>query len=290
MELQQLRLFLAAADSGSFTRGAKRVFVSQPALSASISKLETEMGAKLFTRHKRSVELTPAGRTLYKRAKLIVGECSKAKDELKHHHIQRMLRLGVINTLSIAQVSPLIEQFRRQNPDLRLRVFDGTEFELEQLERENRIDISLTLLQPDKNQSRQFTYSQTLFSEAYVVAMSPDHYLSRLNSVGLNDLDGEPFIARSHCEYRRIFEEMIKKEDVSLSIAYVTNQDDRALALVAAGVGIAIVPEHHRFTGVVLSPLRDSTKLRNVGLEWGDESNTEEANAFVEFAKTARWN
>lgn len=64
MELHQLKQFVAAAESESFTRGAERAFVSQPALSASISKLEDEMGTQLFIRNKRSVVLTPAGRKL----------------------------------------------------------------------------------------------------------------------------------------------------------------------------------------------------------------------------------
>lgn len=289
MELQQLRLFLAAAESESFTRGAKRVFVSQPALSASISKLEGEMGVKLFTRNKRNVVLTPAGRMLLKRAKLIVEECAKAKSELKHHDVQRALRLGVVNTLSIALVARLIEQYRRDNPQLQLTVFDATEAEMERLAEEGRIDMSLTLVKSEADKGRKFCYSKTLFSEPYRVAMAPDHHLSKSSSVSLSDLENEPFIARSHCEYRRVFQELIRSSGVQLDVAYVTNQDDRALTLVEEGVGVAIVPEHQNRPGIVKRPLTEAPAIRTIGFEWGENDNQEEVGLFLDFATTARW-
>tara|TARA_R110001583_G_scaffold81402_3_gene217262 strand:- start:632 stop:1504 length:873 start_codon:yes stop_codon:yes gene_type:complete len=289
MELQQLRLFLAAAESESFTRGAKRAFVSQPALSASISKLEGEMGVKLFTRNKRNVVLTPAGRMLLKRAKLIIEECAKAKSELKHHDVQRSLRLGVVNTLSIALVARLIEQYRRENPHLRLNVFDATEAEMERLAEEGRIDIALTLLQERLDSGRRFCHSQELFSEPYQVAMAPDHHLSKSPSISLSDLAGESFVARSHCEYRRVFQELIRSSGVQLNVAYVTNQDDRALRLVEEGVGVAIIPEHQKSPGIVKRPLAEAPATRTIGFEWGEGENKEEVDRFVDFAATARW-
>ncbi|EAZ97503.1 LysR family transcriptional regulatory protein [Marinobacter sp. ELB17] len=289
MELQQLRLFLAAAELESFTRGAKRAFVSQPALSASVSKLEAEMGVKLFTRNKRNVVLTPAGRMLLKRAKLIVEECAKAKDELKHHDVLRMLRLGVVNTLSIAHVARLIEQYRRENPRLRLSVFDATEVELERLAQESRIDMALTLLQDRPDSGRKFSHSKELFSETYMVAMASHHHLSRSSSVRLADLENEPFIARSHCEYRRVFQDLIKSNGVRLDVAYVTNQDDRALTLVEEGVGVAIIPDNYDSPGIVKRPLVEATAKRSIGFEWGEGENREEVDRFVAFACTARW-
>jgi DNA-binding transcriptional LysR family regulator len=289
MELQQLRLFLAAAELESFTRGAKRAFVSQPALSASISKLEAEMGVKLFTRNKRNVVLTPAGRVLLKRATRIVEECAKAKDELKHHDVQQLLRLGVVNTLSIAHVTRLIEPYRRENPGLRLSVFDATEAEVERLAQEGRIDIALTLLQDSVDNGRKFRHSKLLFTEPYMLAMASHHHLSRSPSVKLADLENEPFIARSHCEYRRAFQKLIKFSGVHLEVAYVTNQDDRALTLVEEGAGIAIVPEHHIRSGIVKRPLVDVSAMRSIGFEWGDSENREEIERFISFASVAQW-
>jgi len=289
MELQQLRLFLAAAESESFTRGAERAFVSQPALSASISKLETEMGVKLFTRNKRNVVLTPAGRKLLRRAKMIVGECAKAKNELKHHDIQKSLRLGVINTLSILRVAELIEQYRRENPELKLEVIDASAAEMERLEREDRIDVALTVLSKKPRLVREFVNSQVLFSEPYVLALPVNHHLSRSSCISLEALSREPFIARSHCEHRQVMVELLKKQEIRLNVAYITNQDDRAISLVESNVGVALVPEHYSSVKMVKVPLEGQPISRTVGFEWGENGSMEEVQRFVGYAKTVPW-
>lgn len=289
MELQQLRFFIAAAESESFTRGARRVFVSQPALSASISRLETELGVRLFTRNRRNVALTPAGRTLLKRARKIVEELHQARDELIHHDEQRRLRLGVINTLSIAQVARLLEQYRRENPGLKLRIHDATGPEMEQLARQGRIDMALTLLPQHPDSDRPFVQAQPLFSEGYAVAMASDHPLSQSSSISLDDIQDEPFIARSHCEHRRALMESLKTREIRLNTTYITSQDDRALALVRSGVGIAIVPEHYNLPGIVKRPLTDITARRTIGFEWNPGDNQEEIDQLVAFASAAHW-
>ena len=290
MEIQQLRHFLAAAESESFTRGAERAFVSQPAMSSSISKLEADVGVKLFIRNKRNVVLTPAGRKLLKRAKLIVGECARAKDELKRHDVQRRLQLGVINTLSMTYVTRLIKQYSLENPDLKLNIIDASATEMHKLEREGRIDLALTLLKEKPTANRNFVYSKELFSEPYVVAMARDHHLSRSNFVSINDLNEELFIARIQCEHRQVFENLLKQHNVQLNMAYVTTQDERALALVEAGVGVTIVPQHYTSSKIATLPLAEDQSKRTIGLEWGKSENLTEITQFVDFTSTASWN
>lgn len=286
MELHQLKQFVAAAESESFTRGAERAFVSQPALSASISKLEDEMGTQLFIRNKRSVVLTPAGRKLLKRAKLIIAECAQAKAELKHHEVQRSLRLGVINTLAIGQVAKLIEQYRRENPEVLLDVTDASQDQIEKLQKEARIDFALTrLVQGKEKKGRQ----EVLFSEPYVVALPLGHHLSGRKEVSFSELAEEPFIARTHCESRALIGELLKEKGVRLNVVYKTNQDDRAISLVEVGVGIAIIPQHYASTSIAKISLADLKAERQIGFEWSGESNKEEIGKFVDFSRTVPW-
>ncbi len=289
MELQQLRLFLAAAETQSFTRGAKRAFVSQPALSASIAKLEGELGVRLFTRNKRSVVLTPAGKTLLKRATQIVNECYKARDELKNHGQLRMLRIGVVNTLSIANIARLIEPYRRENSSLKLQVFDASSEEMERLMESGRIDLSLTIIPERSEKRRHVSSSKRLFSESYKVAMAANHHLSESPTLCLADLETEPFVSRSHCEYRHMLKAVMKTAGVRLNVAYITNQDDRALSLVEQGAGIAIVPEHYESLNIVKRPVTELSATRSIGFEWGESENQHEIDRFITFASTVRW-
>lgn len=295
MELQQLRLFIAAADTGSFTRGAERVFVSQPALSASISKLEKELGVRLFVRNKRHVALTPAGRKLLKRAKLIVGECARAKDELRQHDCQRQVRLGVINTLSIVWVARLIEQYRQDNPDLKLDVIDASEAEMNRLQRDGQVDLALTVLGTTPSADVPVSYpvgmeARELFRERYMVAMLSDWHLSRATTISMRDLDKEPFVARSHCEHRPVIQGLLKQQGLRLNLVYVTNQDDRAVSLVKEGLGVAILPQHYITHPLVGVPLQEDASQRVVGFQWQPGERQDEVDRLVEFATTLPWN
>jgi DNA-binding transcriptional LysR family regulator len=286
MEFHQLKHFVAAAESESFTRGAERAFVSQPALSASISKLEEELGAQLFIRNKRSVVLTPAGRKLLKRARLIMAECAQAKAELKHHDEQRSLRLGVINTLSIRKVANLIEQYCREAPGVLLDVTDAGQDQIEKYQKEARIDFALTLLGEGK---RKKCRQELLFSEPYVIALPLGHHLSGRRNVSLSELAREPFVARTHCESRSFLGELLKGKGVRLHVVYKTNQDDRAISLVEAGVGIAIIPRHYCCSSISTLGLVEMQTERKIGFEWSSDSNLDEIRKFVDFAKTVPW-
>ncbi len=286
MELHQLKQFVAAAESESFTRGAERAFVSQPALSASISKLEDEMGTQLFIRNKRSVLLTPAGKKLLRRARLIIAECAQAKAELKHHEVQRSLRLGVISTLAIKQVASLIEQYRRENPELLLEVTDASQDQIETYQKEARIDFALTRLSAGKSKTGR---QDVLFSEPYVVALPLGHHLSGRKAVSFAELAKEPFIARTHCESRAVIGELLKGRGLRLNVVYKTNQDDRAISLVESGIGVAIIPQHYSATSISTLGLTEMQTKRQIGFEWSDNSNLDEIMKFVDFAKTVPW-
>ncbi len=83
--------------------------------------------------------------------------------------------------------------------------------------------------------------------------------------------------------------ELLQSKRVSLNVAHVTDQDERAPSLIEAGVGVAIVPEHHSSPGIVKRPLVEAVAQRSIGFEWGDSENREEVDRFVAFARIARW-
>ena len=130
MELYQIRHFAAVAETGSFTRAAKRAAVSQPALSASIAKLEEELRVKLFHRSAKSVTLTPAGRRFHMTAQEVLGACNKVKAELRASVADRPLRIGVLLTLPSAQLARLIETLQGELPETRIELVDGTREQL----------------------------------------------------------------------------------------------------------------------------------------------------------------
>lgn len=284
MELYQIRQFVAVAETGSFTRGAARVAVSQPALSAAVAKLETEMGVKLFERRRDRVVPTPAGSRFLEAARDILLACNSIKSDLRAITAPRMLRVGVLQTLSTARIADLVGAFGRARPDVAIALFDDSLDGLQRRLDQKRVDVALTSLDPE-----QHARGLELFVEAFVLAVGQDHRFAKLRSVKLEDLNNEPFIVRTCCENFRETSQLLVSRGVRPRPVYRTDQDDRALALVGAGLGIALVPALHEAPGVVKVPVSDFDLKRRIGLVWRLEAEDERLASFAAFARNHRW-
>ena len=126
-----------------------------------------------------------------------------------------------------------------------------------------------------------------LCTEPYVLVAPTGHRVKGRKAVAVEELDSEPFVARTHCEYRQILAAILKQAGVRPRIAYRTDQDERALALVRSGLGIAVVPEHDGARGVLKLAFADRDFSRTVGLRWRPERRSPAADRFVEFCRTA---
>src|ERR1043166_5795212 len=119
MELQQLRYFVAVAETGNFPRAAERSLVAQPSLSQQVSKLEREVGHKLFHRLGREAVLTEAGTAFLERARRILFEVEDAAKELGDHpSLGRRITVGAVQTVMPYLITPFIAQLRESHPNL----------------------------------------------------------------------------------------------------------------------------------------------------------------------------
>src|SRR5580700_10099707 len=125
MELYQIKHFIAVAETGGFTKGAQRVAISQPAISASIAKLEAELDVKLLDRRSSPVVPTAAGARLLEAGKNILQTCNAVKAELKTIAKRKLLRIGILQSLFSGRVSRLLSAFRETNPHVPVEVGDG---------------------------------------------------------------------------------------------------------------------------------------------------------------------
>jgi DNA-binding transcriptional LysR family regulator len=127
MTLVQLRHLIALADTGSFSRAAERVFLTQPALSRSIQSLEDELGATLFDRIGRRAELTPMGRDILERARLLVLDAQDLQDRARATALGRMgkLRVGMGSGPAALLMTPLLLQVAATRPQWRVEVARG---------------------------------------------------------------------------------------------------------------------------------------------------------------------
>jgi LysR family hydrogen peroxide-inducible transcriptional activator len=121
MELQQLRYVCAIADTGSFSRAAQQTHVSQPSLSQQVRKLEDELGARLFDRLGRTVQLTELGQAFVPRARAVLHDLEAARDEVveRKTSINGPIAVGVIPTIAPYFLPPILATFSRKYPDHR---------------------------------------------------------------------------------------------------------------------------------------------------------------------------
>jgi DNA-binding transcriptional LysR family regulator len=263
VNLRQLEQFLAVAETGSFSRGAERVHSSQPALSTAISKLEEALGVRLFSRRKKQVVLTAEGRRLVASARTILAECDAIQLAFRKVADREDLRVGVCETLDLSRMAASLEQYRCLNGRVRLQVFEGSSPALSERLLAGDLEVAfLVAIAPESFPDE--LEARLLKRERYMLAVPSNHTLAGVQSASVGVLDGAPFIARTHCEYRAFLSEMLTDRQIRPEVTYRTAQDNRALELVRAGLGVGIFPESLIPDGVVALELRDHPLERQI--------------------------
>jgi DNA-binding transcriptional LysR family regulator len=280
MELAQIRHFIAVAETGSFTKGARRAAVSQPAISASIARLEAELDVKLLDRRRSPILPTPAGMRLLEAGKSILYACSKVKAELKTVGGPRPFRIGILHSLSSRHVAKVLGLLRCGARFAAVQVFDGTSEQLVSWLARDEVDVVLTIFD---EQAAKFP-GKVLFKEPYVVAVPEGHRFLHRQNLKLDDLQDEPCIIQTRCDQSPAITETFASRGISLRIVYETDQDDRALALVAAGMGVAILPAQQEPAEVKQVPLTDLDRARSIGLLWSPERTRVDIEPFITLA------
>ena len=237
MDLYLIRYFLAVVETGSFTRAADRVFVTQPTLSAGIKKLEAQVGQQLFERTNRRVFLTDAGTRFLPRAKAILHECNLAMQSFEEAESAPVLRIGVLTTLSNRAVGELLQGFRNECPHATIEIVDGTEQELANRLEDRSLDYALSLYRGGEKDR-----VLKLKNEDYCFIIPKDHVLAGQDSLTAADLRETYMIVRSRCEVLSETSRYFTDRNVRPRLVYRTPNDSRAIAMVAAGLGGTVVP------------------------------------------------
>jgi DNA-binding transcriptional LysR family regulator len=283
-ELYQLRYFLAVVETGSFTKASQRVRVSQPTLSSGIQKLEQALEVKLFERSGKRVFLTSAGTRFLEHAKSIVAEAQRAVSELQSVPTKPVLTLGVLTTISAAALHRLLSDFLRGRPKVIVELFEGSERELNNRLERDQLDLALTIQRAD-NRAR----STALYEEGYSLALSARHPLAQQPRIHVTELADEPTIVRTRCEVLSETSRFFTNHNVRPRLVYRTEQDERALQMVGAGLGVTVMPDHYQAASVARVELAGFDQRRRVALVRGRKKVPALVGEFGEFAASQAW-
>jgi LysR family transcriptional regulator, hydrogen peroxide-inducible genes activator len=242
MEFHQLRYVCAIADTGNFSRAAERCQIAQPSLSQQVLKLEEDLGAKLFDRLGRSVRLTEAGRAFIPHARAILEQMEVARLSVadKNADLRGSVAVGVIPTVAPYLIPSYTAAFAKNYPDAKLRIVEETTSVLVESLRDLSIDVAILAL-PLRHKDLELFPIRT---EPLFAVMRRDHPRASAESLALKDLRGESFVMLrdGHC-FRDLSIRTCTRARITPNIAFESSQFSSLLGMVAAGVGVSLVPE-----------------------------------------------
>jgi LysR family hydrogen peroxide-inducible transcriptional activator len=242
MEVHQLRYVCAIADTGSFSRAAERCQITQPSLSQQVLKLEEELGAKLFDRLGRSIRLTAVGRAFIPRARAILEQMEAARSSAADQNtdLTGTVAVGVIPTVAPYLIPGHAARFAKRFPDAKLRIVEDTTAVLVEGLRDLSIDVAILAL-PLRHKDLDLFPIRT---EPLFAAVSKHHPRASAKSLALKDLRGEFFVLLrdGHC-FRDLSIDTCTRARFTPNIAFESGQFSSLLGMVAAGVGVSLVPE-----------------------------------------------
>ena len=272
-EFNQLRCFIAVAEDMHFGRAALRLNMTQPPLSRQIQLLEHELGVMLFERTSRSVQLTPAGRTFLPEARqmlrLAEGAAASAKRVARGE--AGVVTLGFTAGTSYAFLPRLVALAVAEMPDVDLVLREmNTAAQMEALAT-SRLDAGLVRLPVD----RRGIELECVMREPLVLAVPEGHRFAEGDAPGLRDLDRAPFIMYAPTDARYFYDltsSLFRAAEIMPSYVQHVSQVHTVLALVSAGMGLALVPEAARslaVRGVALRNLKPVPRtLAELHLVW----------------------
>lgn len=255
-----LRHFLAVVETGNFSRAAMRINVAQPTLSAGIAELEKKLGARLFERSNRRVQLTEAGNRLLDHARTIEREFLRAEKSVTGIAAPlRPIRLAVLATIATSMLEAIVAAYDGAEP---IEIIEGIERETIAAIADGHADLALTLIRPEQ---KRFT-SMTLFEEGYRLALPAKHPLGGRAVIAPGEVAGATMIARRSCERLAETSRFFTEHGVRPPFSLRSANDDRAMAMVRAGLGITVAPQSHGGLGIVMPRLEGFDLSRAIGL------------------------
>lgn len=293
MELRSLHYFIAVAETLNFSRAAERLHMAQPPLSQQIQRLEKEMGVLLFERTKRSVRLTAAGATFLQEAYRTLAQVERAVHSAQQadRGESGRLSIGFVGSSAYGVLPAIIQAFRERFPHVELILREWTT--VEQVRALHNEEIQVGFLRPPilDTTLRHLTVQQ----EPFLVALPAKHPLASTSPVPLSELAHDPFILVPSKLAPGLWHQMM---EMCLQAGFQPHMAQEAIqfhviiSLVAAGLGIALVPACiHTFQrpDVVYLPLQGVTTQAEIQVVWQRTDHSPVIRNFLEVVQAHRY-
>jgi DNA-binding transcriptional LysR family regulator len=289
MELRQLRHFLALAEHLHFGRAAAQLCISQPALSASILRLEEDFGLRLFERDSKGVRVTAGGELMLQRTREMLSHAERTESfsqSLAEGKVGQ-IEIGYSGTVLHCGVDRLILEYRRAYPGIKIVAREVTTQQQSEMLRTGRLDAGLVshpLAPPD------FEYIE-LYEDRFVACVPSNHPLATRQVIDLSELRDEPFVIQARDTAASVYDQLVgvcAAAGFEPKVAFFSSHTLSTIWLVARGLGVALVLEGlsaAEIKGAVFIPL-DLPLLRRRGFfVWNKDRQTPGLDLLITYIK-----
>lgn len=227
LELKPLSYFVAAYEERSVTSAASRCFITQPSITHAIQNLESKLNHCLFIRSRQGLTPTKKGHQLYKKATALLQQSLQIEQSFVDVSVQ-MIKLYLQHDLRLTRYDVIFKLLREQPSMLEFTLVDTIE----------RADIAIM----DVERVPSHYHYETIEQENYYLVVPIDHALAGHVSVSIQDFEQLNIIQRPYCTQRKVFERLLKNNQVELNIIAKAHHDQQLLDMVATGFGVGVVP------------------------------------------------
>jgi DNA-binding transcriptional LysR family regulator len=285
MELRHLSYFVAVAEELHFGRAAQRLGISQPPLSQQIKQLERDVGAPLFNRNKHSVSLTNAGRAALKEAYQLLEHADRVKVIARQVHlgVDSRLNIGCSSSALFEALPPVLESLRATHPGIGYSVEDYETAAALPALLTGKLDAAFIRVEHVERPLEARCYVR----DHYIAAIPSRHRLSHAKIISLKWLVDEPLVIYKRRLEPRTHDHIVsacRNEGFNPNLVFQSPSMQSQLAMVACGLGIAIVPNlvrHWRIPRVVYRPLQTTIEATNISVVWDSRRQAKTLDALL---------
>ena len=292
MELRHLRYFVCVAEALSFTRAAEKLHTAQPSLTRQIKALEDELGVRLLNRTKQKVTLTDEGRSFLADAKRLLALAAETVESVRRLHTgeTRTLNVGYVSNLFSDLLPRTLASFHQAFPTIAVNLFDLSCGEQFRALEDGKLDLGFVgLHEPIARRGLEF---RTIAAYKSVVALPKNNALAATTKVSLKALAPMFFIGMSETSYPGYRDWLIKtceRSEFTPKILQDVDLERKMIHAVAAGLGVAIVPEQLKrleHENVVFRAL-DPVIMTEGCVAWRDQNPSAALQAYIRIVEQA---
>lgn len=272
MTLNELRYIVAVAQELNFRRAAEKAFISQPALSLAIQKLEEELGLKIFERGKSEITITPVGTAIVEQAQRVLEEAERIREIAAQGQSQfaAPLRVGLIYSIGPYLLPDLIPALKKVAPEMTLEVEENITANLDTLLRNGKLDVIIIAL-PFGDAS---ILTRPLYDEAFEVVVNNEHRWAARRSIKAHELTEEKVLLldSGHCFSNQVAEACPELNRKGAEIQQGTSLET-IRNMVASGLGVTVLPAsansaRYRSRLLKVIPFAQPVPSRRIALAW----------------------